>query len=142
MALNSVAWAGLRISDSRFLIYDLATLSRRAMSVARKATTAIQAAARARRVGFVGDGDGPVLRGGAGEGVINEALVEETGGFVGLRLMFDGREEQRVERGMLLLDDAGDLAVTPDVPAAFEPGNERERDEAEHGPAIKRFGMV
>jgi hypothetical protein len=69
--------------------------------------------------------------------VIDETLVEEAGGFIGFRLMLDGREEQRVERGMLLLDDAGDFAVAPDVPAAFEPGNERERDDTEHGPAIQ-----
>ena len=86
---------------------------------------------------FVGDGHGPVLRGSTGESMVDEALMEEACWFVGFWFMLNGGEEQRVERGMLLLDDTGDFAVAPDVAAAFEPGNERERDESEHGPAIQ-----
>lgn len=85
---------------------------------------------------FVGDGDGPVLRGGTGESVVNEALMEEACGFVGVRFMLDGGEEQRVERRMLLLDDAGDLAVAPDVPTASEPGDEHEKAPPKHRQAV------
>ena len=37
---------------------------------------------------------------------------------------------------MLGLNDAGDVAVTPDVAAAFEPRDEAEGDQSEHGPAV------
>ena len=79
-------------------------------------------------VRFVGDGDGPVLRGGTGEGVIDEALVEVTGGFVGLRFVLEGGEQQRIERGMLLLDEPGDLAISPDIPATLEVSDECQDD--------------
>jgi len=37
---------------------------------------------------------------------------------------------------MLLLDDPGDVAVTPQIPTAFEIGDECERDEHEHARAV------
>ena len=45
-------------------------------------------------IGLVSDGDGPVLRGCAGEGLINEALVKKRSGFRSLRLVVDGREQE------------------------------------------------
>jgi len=62
--------------------------------------------------------------------------VKKRGGFLGLRLVVDGGEEQRIESRVLVLDDASNVAVAPDVAAAFEPGDEAEGDQPEHGPTV------
>ena len=56
--------------------------------------------------------------------------------------MLKGRQKQRIQGRMLLLDDTRDVLIAPNVPPPFEPSDAPQHNQRQHGPPIQPLGNL